>query len=82
MLQSLPFSSTFQPTGKTNNLSRVLSAAVVSRNFKQRLLRDPVHAVNSGFINEQFDLTKEEMAKLSAIKADSLAEFALHIART
>jgi len=82
MIQSIPFSSTFQPAGKANNLSRVLSAAVVSQNFKQRLLSDPVRAVSCGFINEKFDLTKEEMAKLSAIKAESLAEFALHLART
>ena len=82
MIQAIPFSSNSQSAVKANNLSRILTAAVVSQNFKRRLLSNPVRAVKNGFINEKFDLSKEEMAQLSAIKAENLAEFALHLARS
>ena len=81
MIQSIPFSTQSQNAKNTNNFSRILSAAVISQSFRRKLLSDPARAVNSGYNQEKFHLTREELARISAIRAGSLAEFALHLAR-
>jgi hypothetical protein len=55
---------------------RVLSAAVVSSRFRQILLSDPRRAINSGYAGETFHMDESEIAWMSSIQAESLAEFA------
>lgn len=57
-------------------ISRILSAAVVNRHFRNQLLSNPVQAVSGGFWGEKFELGDEDKNQLGAIQADTLAEFA------
>ena len=59
--------------------SRILSAAVINKNFRRMLLKDPVKAVSAGYSGEEFDLRSEEQRRLAGIKADSLADFAARL---
>ncbi len=68
-----------QVSMKTNELSRILSAAVVSSQFRSRLLADPAAAVAGGYSGESFSLAAKEQKKLGAIHAGSLADFAAQL---
>jgi len=61
--------------------SRILSAAVINKSFREKLLKDPAHAIARGFNGETFDLTADETRRLVALKGLSLPEFALRISR-
>jgi len=60
--------------------SRLLSAAVINRNFCNMLLSNPSHAINSGYSGEKFNLSKEAEEKINTIHATSLQEFAAKLA--
>ncbi len=55
---------------------RVLSAAVVSRRFRETLLSNPRQAIAAGYAGETFQLDEGEKTWMSSIHADTLAEFA------
>jgi len=61
-------------TGK--GLSRLLTAAVVNREFCNLLLSDPAIAVATGYNGEPFDLAAEVQEMVFSIRATSLADFA------
>jgi hypothetical protein len=63
----------------SKELSRLLTAAVVSRRFCGLLLADPLQAVTTGYNGETFRLSPEEVQQILAIKAPSLREFALQL---
>ena len=56
--------------------SRILTAAVISAQFRQLLLSNPGKAIAAGFGGEAFDLDNEDRNRLASIRATSLAEFA------
>ncbi len=56
--------------------SRILTAAVISVQFRQLLLSNPAKAIAAGFGGEAFDLDSEDRNRLANIRATSLAEFA------
>lgn len=60
--------------------SRLLSAAVINRNFCTMLLSDPSKAIHSGYSGEKFNLSKETEEKITTIRATSLQEFAAKLA--
>ena len=60
-------------------ISKVLSAAVVNSHFRNQLLRNPVQAVSGGYSGEKFELGVEERKRLGTIRAHSLAEFAAQL---
>lgn len=60
----------------TREYGRILSAAVVSTQFRQLLLSNPGMAVSVGFAGEKFLLNNEDRNRLTAIRATSLADFA------
>jgi hypothetical protein len=60
-------------------ISRVLTAAVINENFRKLLLANPDQALTKGYRGEPFHLAKEERTRLAAIRATSLAEFAAQI---
>lgn len=57
-------------------LSRLISAAVVSREFCNLLLADPAVALVTGYNGEAFHLATEEQELITSIRATSLADFA------
>ena len=57
-------------------LLRLLAAAVVSRPFRELLLKEPLSAVRQGYHGEAFLLSAEELEILLSIQADSLHDFA------
>jgi hypothetical protein len=64
---------------KMGELSRLLTAAVVNRNFCNMLLTNPANALDAGYNGESFRLAKEEKALILSINAKSLTEFAMKL---
>lgn len=62
-----------------HEISRIMTAAVVSPEFRHSLLSNPLHAIETGFGDETFTLQQEEAEQLSHIHASSLEEFAAKI---
>lgn len=62
-------------------LSRLLTAAVVSREFCSLLLANPAMAVATGYNGEAFDLAAEEQELIVSINATSLADFAKQLTK-
>lgn len=60
-------------------LSRLLTAAVVNREFCNLLLANPAMAVATGYNGEPFDLAAEEQELIFSIRATSLTDFAEQI---
>jgi hypothetical protein len=61
---------------RSQEYSRILTAAVVNSHFRQMLLANPAKAIATGFGGEAFSLASDEKKRLSSIKANSLADFA------
>ncbi len=60
-------------------ISRILSAAVVNSHFRTQLLINPVQTVIEGYKGEKFELRDEHRNRLGAIHARTLAEFAARL---
>ena len=71
---------TYNKNGSQQEYSRLLSAAVINRNFCNMLLNDPSKAISKGYSGEKFNLSADAEAKLSTIRAASLQEFAAKLA--
>jgi hypothetical protein len=63
-------------TTSTQELNRVLSAAIVSPTFCKLLLKDPQVAISKGYQGETFHLNADERNCILSIKAPDLASFA------
>jgi hypothetical protein len=59
-----------------NEISRLLTAAVVNTRFRTLLLNDPARALAVGFNGESFRFARDEHERIVSIKAHSLADFA------
>jgi hypothetical protein len=57
-------------------LSRLITAAVVNRQFCNLLLANPAMALATGYNGEAFHLASEEQELVASIRATSLADFA------
>ncbi len=66
-----------QPSG----LPQLFAAAVVSRQFREKLLREPEAALASGYLGQTFALTDQEQALIKSIRADSLTDLARKVNR-
>lgn len=60
-------------------ISRILTAALISASFRDQLLANPDKALAAGYRGEPFRLENEERKRLASIRASSLAEFAAQI---
>lgn len=60
----------------SDDLNRLLSAAVVNRRFRRKLLRSPRRAVAEGYDGYVFDLPQWELEALCNTQAISLSDFA------
>ncbi len=80
MLRALNFRSTY-PIKKVKNseISRIFSAAVINETFCQKLLDSPGSAIEAGFHEEYFNVNALELAKLKAIHASNLVDFATEV---
>lgn len=77
-MQMLPYNrqSSDATADGGEELSRLITAAVVSEEFCSLLLRDPALAIASGYSGEDFYFTPEETARIVAVQATTLREFA------
>jgi len=66
-------------TRPTQEVSRLLTAAVISTQFRRLLLTSPDKAISAGFGGESFQLHGEEKHRLASIHANNLAEFASQV---
>lgn len=65
------------PTSRSaNEISRLLTAAVINSQFRQLLLTNPEKAISAGYRGETFHLGRDEKQHISSIRATSLADFA------
>jgi len=62
-------------------LSRLLTAAVVNREFCSLLLANPAMAVAIGYNGEPFELAAEEQELIISINATSLTDFAKQLTK-
>jgi hypothetical protein len=60
-------------------ISRLLSAAVINKGFRDLLLSDPARALSQGFCGEEFLLDYDQKALVLSIRTDSLSDFAMQI---
>ena len=60
-------------------ISRLLSAAVINKGFRELLLSDPARALSQGYFGETFSLDFDQQARVLSIKAASLSDFACQI---
>jgi hypothetical protein len=57
-------------------ISRLLTAAVINGSFRKTLLNNPGKAISSGFGGEVFNLGADVVQRMSTIRANSLSDFA------
>ncbi len=63
-------------SSRNDELNRLLSAAVVSKSFRNVLLTSPEVALASGYQGETFNLSDADRRWLFSTKATSLVDFA------
>ena len=68
-----------QTSRPRQEVSRLLTAAVISNQFRQVLLSNPAKAINGGYGGEKFDLPRDQQKRMASIRATSLAEFATQL---
>lgn len=66
---------------RSQEYSRILTAAVINMQFRQLLLSNPGKAIESGYGGETFALAREEKRRVSEIHATSLADFASQLSQ-
>lgn len=62
-----------------SGISRLMSAAIVSRRFRDLLLKNPDQALSEGYLGEIFELSVNEKKLILSIQADTIQEFALQL---
>jgi len=80
MIRNLETQKPLFSSADKSEICRIISAAVVNSRFRENLLADPQKAIAAGYSGEKFNLRKDQTARLSAIRASSLAEFAAQLA--
>lgn len=73
---SPPIIISTQATGPHPEVTRLLAAAIVNRQFRHILLSDPNQALDRGYQGEKFIFTRNERDLIISIQANSLPELA------
>jgi CheY-like chemotaxis protein len=60
-------------------LTRLIGAVAVSKQFRQALLRDPERILEHGYLGYQFDLTTEETTLVNKVVGGDIHEFSLRL---
>ncbi len=63
-------------------VSALFAAAVVSRGFRDMLLKDPEQALRQGYMGKRFELTHEDAALIVSLNAASLPDLAKQVVQT
>ncbi len=63
-------------------LSRLISAAIVNKEFCELLLTSPKVAIATSYYGEPFHLTTEEQKLVLSIRAATLTDFAMQLAKS
>jgi len=87
MIAPISYKSAFQVdraplAAQSAGLNRVFAAAVVNQQFREMLLRDPLDALQRGYMGESFLLSKEEWELIVSIRAKSLPDLAQQVTRS
>ena len=76
---ALPQRTMTRPPEQKKGLSRLLAAAIVNRQFREALLREPHLALLNGYPGQTDPLSQEEKDLIVSIRADSLPELAQQV---
>jgi hypothetical protein len=63
-------------TANRSGLHRLFTAAIVNRQFREKLLNEPEMALAGGYLGQSFILTDQERTIVSAVRAKDLTDFA------
>jgi hypothetical protein len=75
------YSSNGSHNGNGTELSRLLTAALVNKQFCELLLANPASALVEGLRGESFSLETEDQELVVSIQATSLEDFALQLTK-
>ena len=64
------------PATQRSGLHRLFAAAIVSSQFREKLLLEPDLALEHGYLGQSFSLTDQEMAIVRTTHAKNLTDFA------
>ncbi|PWB69882.1 MAG: hypothetical protein C3F07_18240 [Anaerolineales bacterium] len=70
-----PFSFRKTPAQRSG-LHRLLTAAIVNSQFREKLLNEPETALAGGYLGQAFILTEQEKAIIKTVRAKDLTDFA------
>lgn len=62
-------------------IGKILQAAVINRSFRDDLLQNPLHSIESGYFGESFHLPDELLKRISCIRSNTLENFSEEILR-
>ena len=71
-----------KPGEAHSGLSGLFAAAVVSKGFREQLLKDPEQALRQGYQGKRFALSNEDAALVVSIRAASLNDLARQVVQT
>ena len=80
MESNLEYLRTTRASPPSQELSRLIAAAVVNKTFCHMLLTNPAEALQKGFSTEKFELTAAERSLVMAIHAIDIVDFARQVA--
>jgi hypothetical protein len=80
MLKKIPTDIVRSTNFSRPEVSRLLTAAVISHSFRSMLLNDPAKAIAGGYSGERFQMDSAEKHQVTSIHASTLAEFATQLA--
>jgi hypothetical protein len=58
---------------------RIIHAAIINSRFRETLLKNPVFAIENGYLGECFQLSSELKERIQLIQAGTLEEFSSQI---
>jgi len=65
-----------KPVTDRSGLHRLLTAAIVNSQFREKLLKEPEQALAGGYLGQAFILTDQEKSIIGSVRASDLADFA------
>ena len=81
MLRNIDQVSKHANRAVNSEISRIVSAAVVNKQFCSKLLANPTSAISQGYCGEPFSLTTEQKDRIGMIRENSLEGFAAQLAQ-
>jgi len=68
-----------KPAMERSGLHRLFAAAIVSNQFRTKLLSEPEVALANGYLGQPFTLTDHEKKIIKTIRATNLTDFAQQV---